>query len=520
VSVTRDAALGVDIGTTSVKACLVWLDDDDASDAHVEVVGRAYPTSRPRPGLAEQRAEDWVEGLAWCWRELRERSGPIRLRSTGVCSQVNTHVLVDERLSPVTPAITWQDLRCGPEAAELDATVAGRREALWGGPFVIDASFSLARVLWVARHDPGAFARARWVMSPRDFVVASLVGVVGSDTVSPIGLVGADGRYIDGVIGLVDGAAGLLPPLRPFDALAGLAVPENPAGLPAGVPVAVGTMDAFGNVYGSGLVASGRAMEVAGTSEIVGVASDRGVPTPGVISFAPVHGLHIHAGPTQAGGDALVWAARALRMEVGEVLAAAAAALEDPQPIVFLPYLAGERAPLWDPTARATFLGITTSTEARHLALAVLEGVAFSARHLLGACQTAAGVPVTSLRLSGGGARSATWNLIKATAHGRAVEVMATLDSAALGAALMGMVAAGVEPDLAEAAERHVRVAATVTPDPARQGRLDDLYGVYRDAYGALRPLAERLGPVIAPVTDEAVGGPDGVATMGPPDRR
>jgi xylulokinase len=496
MSTTRDAALGVDIGSTSVKACLAWLDDARDSGARVEVASRPYPTSRPRPGIAEQRAEDWVEGLASCWRELRERFGPVRLRSVGVCSQVNTHVLVDERLSPVTPAITWQDLRCGPEAAELDALVAARREELWGGPFVIDASFSLSRVLWAARHDPDAFARARWVMSPRDFVVASLVGEVTTDTISPIGLVGADGRYIDGLTDLVEGSARLLPPLRAFDTLAGRSLPGNPAGLPEGVPVAVGTMDAFGNVYGSGLVVPGRAMEVAGTSEILGVVSDRAVPTPGVISFASVHGLHVHAGPTQAGGDALQWAARALRMEVAEVLAAAEEGRRDPQPMVFLPYLAGERAPLWDPDARGTFLGITTSTQARHLALAVLEGVAFSARHLLGECRQAADIPVTSLRLSGGGARSSTWNAIKAAAHGRPVEVMATLDSAVLGAALMGMVAAGLEADLAAAAERFAQVGSTIEPDPSAQPRLDELYGIYRDAYGAIKPLFGQLGSV------------------------
>lgn len=493
MSAPREAALGVDIGSTSVKACLVWLDGPDGTADRVEVVGRPYPTNRPRPGIAEQRAEDWVEGLAACWRELRERAGDVRLRSVGVCSQVNTHVLVDGSLDPVAPAITWQDLRCGPEAAELDARVADRRAELWGGPLVIDASFSLSRVLWVERHDPGAFARARWVMSPRDFVVASLVGEVSTDTISPIGLVGSDGRYIDGVTSLVDGAARLLPPLRAFDTLAGRTLPGNPAGLPAGIPVGVGTMDAFGNVYGSGLVTPGRAMEVAGTSEIVGVASDRAVPTPGVISFAPVHGLHVHAGPTQAGGDALQWAARALGMSVEDVLGAAASALTDPRPIVFLPYLAGERAPLWDPRARGTFLGLTTSTGTRHLALAVLEGVAFSARHLLEVCERAAGIPVASLRLSGGGARSTTWNAIKAAAHGRPVEVMATLDSAVLGAALMGMVAAGLEPDLTVAAERHARVASTVEPNPAQQARLDDLYGVYRDAYPALQPVFARL---------------------------
>lgn len=295
------------------------------------------------------------------------------------------------------------------------------------------------------------------------------------------------------MVALVDDASRLLPPLRPFDTPAGVTRTDQSA-LPSGVPVAVGTMDAFGNVYGSGLVVPGRAMEVAGTSEIVGVASDRSVPTPGVISFAPVHGLHVHAGPTQAGGDALRWAAQALRMTPQEVLLAADAAIADPQPVVFLPYLAGERAPLWDPAARGTFLGLTIATERRHLALAVLEGVAFAARHLLAECQRAAGLPVTSLRLSGGGARSATWNRIKAAAHGRSVDVMATLDSAVLGAALMGMVAAGLEPDLASAADRYARVGATVTPDPSMGPRLDDLYGIYRDAYPALQALFPRFG--------------------------
>ncbi|MBX3031174.1 MAG: xylulose kinase [Chloroflexi bacterium] len=484
----RPAALGVDVGSTSVKAGLVWLDDEGG----VEVVGRPYPTHRPRPGWAEQDPADWVDGLAWCWTELVHRVGPVELRSVGVCSQVNTHVLTDRALRPLTPAITWQDLRCATEAAELDAIADARRTELWGGPFTIDASFSLSRALWVARHDPDAFAAARWIMSPRDFVVAALTGDVVTDTMSPIGVVGPDGDYLRGVIDLVPDAARLLPPVRPFDALAGV-TRAGVAGLPEGVPVAVGSMDAFGNVYGSGLVAPGRAMEVAGTSEILAVASDRTVPTPGVISFAPVGGLHIHAGPTQAGGDSLAWAGRVLGLAPGAVIDLAAEALRDPQPIVFLPYLAGERAPLWDPDARGTFLGITTSTESRHLALAVLEGVAFSARHLLGECERAAGVPVNDLRLSGGGARSEVWNRIKASVHGRPLSVLATPDSAMLGAAIMGLVAAGLEPDLTVAAERHARVMEVVEPDVAARARLDDLYGVYREAYGALRPLFTRL---------------------------
>ncbi len=504
----RAVALGVDVGTTTVKVGVLPLDAAGAAAGRMETADAPYPMRRPGPGLAEQDPSDWLEALGRAWAELSARVGPTSVRSIGVCSQVNTHVLVGADLRPLTPAITWQDLRAAPDAARLDAAVADRRDALWGGPFTIDASFSLSRVAWLRRVDPDAAGRARWIVSPKDLVVAALTGEVVTDPISPIGIVGPDESYLGAVLDLVPGAAELVPPLAPFDAPAGATRPGGPCGLPPGVPVAVGTMDAWGAVYGSGLVVPGRAMQVSGTSEIIGVASDRTLPTRGVISFPPVRGLHVHAGPTQAGGDALGWASRALGRSVDAVLADAADALRDPQPVIFLPHLAGERAPVWNAHARGVFLGITTATERRHLALAVLEGVAFAARHLLGECESAADRPVRELRLSGGASRSTTWNTIKANVHGRPLAQLATRDSGVLGAALMGLVAAGEERDIASAAEARVAVAANVEPDadPGVLARLDTLYGVYRDAYRALEPLFPRLAATPAAAGPAAAG--------------
>jgi xylulokinase len=496
----REVALGFDIGTTSVKAGLLWLD----ADVPMEVASLPYATSRPRPGWAEQDPETWITTMAACWAALHARCGPVRVRSVGICSQVNTHVLVDEQLVALYPAITWQDIRAAPEAAAMDARVEGRRTGLWGGPFTVDASFSLSRLAWLAAHEPATRRAGRWLLSPKDYCVAALTGEVATDTISPIGLVGPDGGYIGAVLELVPGAGALLPPLHGFDKPAGLVQDGNRVGLPPGMPVAVGTMDAWGSVYGSGLVRPGQAMEVAGTSEIIGVLSDRSVPTRGVISFAPVGGRYLHAGPTQAGGDALDWATRCFSTSAQALLAMAEEARREPQALVFLPHLAGERAPLWNPDARGLFLGLTTSTELRHMALAVLEGVAFSARHLLAECAAAADVPIEELRLSGGGARSAVWNQLKASVHGRPMLTMATLDTGTLGAALMGLVAAGIEADIAEAAERWVRVAAQVDPQPGTRARLDTLYGVYREAYDALVPIFPRLAAVADQEVDTA----------------
>ena len=512
---TRRVGVGVDVGTTSVKVGLLDLDAVDTDAGRMEIASVPYPTSRPRPGWAEQDPAHWMAALAACWTELQARAGPVTVRSIGICSQVNTHVVVDQRLIPVAPAITWQDLRAAPAAPRLDAAVANRREALWGGPFVPDASFSLSRLSWLSRHRRHAWADARWVLSPKDYVVAALTGAIVTDTISPIGVVGPDGRYIPGVLDLVPGSARLLPPLQPFEARAGTTLSGNAAGLPSGVPVAVGTMDAWGSVYGSGLVTPGQAMEVSGTSEIIGVLSDRTVPTRGVISFAPVHGRHLQAGPTQAGGDALQWASRAFGITIEALVTAAEDGRRDPQPVLFLPHLAGERAPLWNPDARGVFLGVTTGTELRHLALAVLEGVAFAAHHLLDACTVAAGRPVDELRLSGGGSRSATWNTIKAGVHGRSLALLTTRDSGVLGAALMGLVAADVETDIESAASRRVTVAAIVEPDPGATTRLADLYGLYRETYEALVPVFSRLAALAA-----TPGRRSARVDVGRPDRR
>jgi xylulokinase len=491
----REAALGFDVGTTAVKAGLLWLDGDEP----MQVVSRAYPTARPRDDRVEQDPTDWISAMASCWTELSKSASDVRLRSVGVCSQVNTHLLVDDGLRPLRPAITWQDTRAVAEASELDALAEGRRLAFWAGPFTIDASFSLARLLWLTRHEPDSRATARWLLQPRDFCVAALTGELTAEPLSQIGLVGADGLYIDGVLDLVDGAVALLPALRRHDRLAGEVLPGNAVGLPGGVPVAVGTMDAWGSIFGAGLGLPGRAMDLAGTSEVVAVSSERSVPTRGLVSFPPIDGVHVHAGPTQAGGAALEWAAAISSLSVSGALALAAEASHHPQSLVFLPHLAGERAPYWNPDARGVFMGMTTTTQPGHLVQSVLEGVAFSVRMLLERCEEAAGLDVPTLRVCGGGARSELWNQVKATTVGRPVELLTNVDAGVLGAALLGMVGADSGKDLAALAEQHVRIDRIVDPSADGRSRLDDLYGVYVDAYQALEPLFPRLGTAGSP---------------------
>ena len=177
-----------------------------------------------------------------------------------------------------------------------------------------------------------------------------------------------------------------------------------------------------------------------------------------------------------------------LRDEDGDLVAAA-----DPPDLVFLPHLAGERAPYWNPDARGVFLGLTTSVGAGHLVLAALEGVAHAVRMVLEGCERAGGITAEQVRIAGGGARSPLWNQLKADIVGRPIDVLAEPAAGVLGSVFMGLVAAGLAPDVATLAEERARVSETIQPRAERRERADALHAVYTQSYRALEPLFPRL---------------------------
>jgi xylulokinase len=402
----------------------------------------------------------------------------------GVTGQVNTHVFCDAGGRPLTPAILWQDLRAAPDAASLDARIAERdRIAWWGAPVGIDASHALARMAFVARTRPGLWAATARVLLPRDVVVARLTGAAVTDALSHVGLVGADLMPPPALLSLVPGAAEKLPPFRPMTAVAGGWRPAP--GLPE-VPVAVGTMDAWAGFLGAGMRAEGDAVWLSGTSEVLAMAADGGPGAPGILIFPKALGLRVHAGPTQAGGAAAAWFGAVLGLDAPALadLAATAAARAGP---LFLPHLAGERAPLWDAAARGAFLGLEPAHGRAEMARAVLEGVAFAARLALEAVEASAGRRAQRLVCGGGGFRSDAWARIRADATGRRLVRAANPDCGLAGAAAIAAVAAGIAPDLGAALGRIVAHDRSFEPDPAAAERATARFALYRPAWEALR---------------------------------
>jgi xylulokinase len=251
-------------------------------------------------------------------------------------------------------------------------------------------------------------------------------------------------------------------------------------------------MDAWAGMVGAGAVRDGDAGYLSGTSEVVGIVSQQRVPTPGVIAFPNCEGVMLHAGPTQAGGASVAWLGGLLGRNAEEISALAAKSdLKRPAPI-FLPHLQGERAPLWDIAARASFAGLDASMGASELARSVLEGVAYSVRLLLGALEASSAVAARRLRHAGGGAHSGVWCQIRADVLGRPIDRVANLDSGVVGAAALAGTAAHVFGSIEEAAGRMARIERTFEPNLAMRGYYDEGFGRYTDLYARLKGFGGR----------------------------
>jgi xylulokinase len=475
--------MGIDVGTTAVKVVVY-----DIGGVERHRFARGYPTAR-NAGFVEQDPADWMACLDDAFAEIDAAGLTPAIGAIGVTSQVNTHVFCAADGTVLHPAITWADTRAGVVAASLDAGITeAERKAWWGAPMGVDASHMAARMAWMAEAKPDVWAATAQVLLPKDWVIGQLTGAHVSDPVSQIGAVGRGGTFLADLFARIDGGAARLPELRDPVSVAGQ---TTLPGAHRPVPVATGLMDAWASMFGVGVKAEGDAMYLSGTSEIPGVISSAINPAEGALVFPPHMGLTLHAAPTQAGGASLAWLCAMFDTTPEGLMAEVAASR--PAPALFLPHLSGERAPLWDASARGTFLGLDASMGRGEMARAVLEGVAMSVRLAFAALDTSSGTRAGVLHCGGGGFASDVWNQIRADVLGRELRRLAVRDPGALGAAALGAVAAGLQPDLDTALAEAVRFDRTYSPDPEGQARAEALYALFRPAYEAARATNHAL---------------------------
>jgi xylulokinase len=469
--------IGIDVGTTAVKAALF-----DHQGRALKTFKRPYPTNHPAPGHVEQDAMDWLKLVL----EALSQFGESGVEAIGLCSQVNTHVFVDAQGKALLPAFTWQDGRCAEEAAKLDAQITeAEKLAWWGAPLPIDASHILSRMAYVAKHFPDVWHKTRWVMAPKDFCLLHLTGEAVTDPMTAFGTVDSQLKFVPRLLNLVEGATERLPEIASFTKVIGQVRKGLPCG---GVPVVTGAMDAWSGLLGAGVSEEGQGLYLSGTSEILGIVSSRKAAVPGVIAFPKCEGIVLHAGPTQSGGASVEWIAKLLGRIPAEISELAAHA-DTSQPLpIFLPHLEGERAPLWDINARASLSGLSSSMGAAEVALAVLEGVSYSARLVMDSLEASACLRPIEFNHSGGGAASDIWCQIRADVLGRPIRRLKMLDAGVLGAALMAGTGIGVFSSLSEAARKFVVLDRVFEPNPIQSERHNHGFEKYIMLYQQLVP--------------------------------
>ena len=486
--------LGADLGTSALKLAAV------TPRGEVRATVRVPYRTRIRPeGRVECDPHVWWRAFRAGIARLAQRVPLRRIAGIGCCGQTRAQVFLNAEGTILRPAILWADRRAGEEAAELARVLRGPgQRGSFAVPQTFDASAPLARLLWMRRHEPAILGAAHRVLQPKDFLVHRLTGEWTGDVASSFQLLRRyDPPALTPALERFGVARSLVPPLalpwQVVGAVSGQAAGQT--GLPAGVAVVAGTQDGLCTAIGIGGAADRVAVDITGSTDSVGLCTRR-LPGSGPVGIVPIApGLLFCGGPTQTSGEALQWFAEAIGLARGAGAQASRVlrlAERSPNGPLFLPYLLGARGPVWEARARGVFFGIARRHGAGALARAVVEGIAFSIRHLLEAAEAAAGTTATEVRVAGPGGGSAFWNQVKADVLGKPVRQPAVLEGGVLGAALLAAVGTGRYRDVAEAAARMVRVVSTFRPG-GTCARSEAMYGLYRELAGTLMPLFARL---------------------------
>jgi xylulokinase len=487
--------LGIDVGTGGTRAVVV----DETGRVVASATSEHEAFASPETGWAEQDARDWWRACGEAVRSVLA-SGAVRaeeIECVGLSGQMHGATLLDERDEVLRPSIIWCDVRTGEQCRALDRQIGGAR--------LIELVLNPA-LLWVREHEPRLWERVRTVLLPKDYVRLRLTGERATDVADASGTllfaVGAR-TWSNEMLELTGVERSVLPAVYESIEVCGRVSAEGAeaTGLRAGTPVVAGAGDQAAGAVGLGVVRPGSVSATIGTSGVVFAATDR----PALDREGRVH-TFCHAipgrwhvmGVTQAAGLSLRWFRDRFGVGAGvagdareayEILCEeAAGAPEGADGLIWTPYLMGERTPHLDPRARAALVGLTMSHTRAHVVRAILEGVAFSLRDTL-TIFAEMRVPVTAIKLGGGGARSALWRQIQADVYGQTVELVEAEEGAAYGAALLAGVGGGAWATVDEACAAAVHVRARVEPDAARVNLMNERYRVYRAVYPALRDV-------------------------------
>ncbi len=497
--------LGIDIGTSACKVAVFTPDGELLAQAT-----HSYPTHYPRPGFVEQMPDDWwraaCAGVGQCLSAGGFDAGDIA--AVGVDGHSWSCIPVDRDGRVLAADPIWMDTRSEAICTQLhERHGAQRLFSVCRNP--LTANYTTGKLLWFKRHDPQLYARTHMFLQSNSYITLRLTGAFTHDMSSGYALHFFDMarmRYDAPMCDLLGLDLEKIPPLFACDRVVGTVTAEaaRACGLRAGTPVVAGAVDAMVMALGSGTVDVGCAQEQGGQAGGMAIVTQSSAGDERLIIGPYVlPNTWILQGGMVGGGSAMRWFGqefgaheRMLAEQAGtpffdELTRAAGDIPPGSDGLVFLPYLRGERSPLWDAHAKGVYFGISFATGKAHFMRALMEGCAFALRHNIETAE-AAGNPVGDMIAVGGSANSRLWTQIKADVTGKRIHVGGGDAIGCLGTAMIAGVGAGVYPDYLQAVRRTQRILRTHEPDAAAHARYAHTYGIYRELYGTLKDTMRR----------------------------
>ncbi len=481
--------IGVDLGTSSVKLLLL------SENGIEKTATRSYPVEFPQEGWSQQNPADWMNGVTDAMDELLADVDKSQVQAISFGGQMHGLVLLDDQNEIIRPAILWNDTRTASQTDYLNHVV-GKEFLLEHCGNIAFAGFTAPKVLWVKENEPDNFARIHKMLLPKDYVAFCLCGNYVTDVSDASGTLYFDVQHrcwSKEMLALLGVTEQQLPTVLESHQVAGTLTEKMAArfGLSCDVKIIAGAGDNAAAAIGNHIVNDGDCNLSVGTSGTVFVSSDQyAADTKNAIHmFCHANGKYHSMACMLSAASCNGWWAETVLGTTDFKAEEAAMELTAENPVLFLPYLMGERSPLNDPDVRGMFYGMSLATTRAQMGQAVLEGVAFAFRHNIDIIRSS-GIAIHKAKICGGGAKSPLWLQIFANVLNLPITVPQKEEGAALGAALLA--AKGCDEAVYEAICRKTDgVKTVVQPDPVLSAKYNKAYEKWLKLYPALKTIKD-----------------------------
>lgn len=500
--------LGIDIGTSACKAAAF-----DIEGRVLAQTMREYNVYYPYPGFVEQDPMEWWEAVSDAISEIvnSKKIDPRHIAGVGIGGQSWSAVPVDRSGGVLHNTPIWMDTRASGICSEVTGQLGFERIFSVSGNS-LEPAYTTPKILWFKRNKPEVFNHAYKFLQSNSFIAYKLTGAMTQDMSQGYGLHVFNmktGKYDESLCDELGIPVELLPEIHACHEVIGEVTPEAAriTGLTPGTPVVAGGLDAACGTLGAGVAKAGQTQEQGGQAGGMSICMDKASAHPKLIlSCHVIPGLWLLQGGT-VGGGSLKWFREQLgAFEEGreKLIGINAFKIMDEEAstisrgsdgLIFLPYMAGERSPIWDGNAKGVLFGLGYDKTRAHMIRAIMEGCAYALYHNLKTAEEA-GVCAGTLNAVGGAANSRLWTQIKADVAGRVINVPSSDTTTALGAAILAGVGTGLYRSFKEAADRTVIVKRVHEPDMKAHEIYMGYYGIYLEIYEKLKETMRKGGKV------------------------